>query len=381
MLRSTIALFVLVGCSSSTDGGGPSTATTDTGVVAADTEVADVAADALADTSPAGACSETALDACEYPSAALEFKVRDVTVTEKVSGRVLPLRIRAPQGPGPYPVVVFTHGGGFDDGGHAHSATWGETLARHGYIVANIGHATLTGEQGRAFCKLGKVPDAECTADAGDDSGLVALIKRSDVVNVIDAIPDLARAAKAAGGPDADITHLGVIGWSAGSRSTMTSRGAGFYPSASAPVYSVVESRITAILALSPTGPGFGGFFEASFRTIAAPSLMATGDNDVKPTSPDLTGAVRRKAFDLQTADGARRLLFSKLPPGVGGHSTYNLDDLASSDPRLQRYSRALTSAARAFFDEHLRGDAKARAWLATDNARILAGAVDWVKR
>lgn len=99
-----------------------------------------------------------------------------------------------------------------------------------------------------------------------------------------------------------------------------------------------------------------------------------TGDNDVKPSKPDLTGADRRIAYERQPADGSRYLLYSKLPPGVGGHPTYDLEDLASADPRVVRLSRAIQSTARAFLDATLNGDAAAKAWLESDHAAVLAG-------
>jgi hypothetical protein len=136
---------------------------------------------------------------------------------------------------------------------------------------------------------------------------------------------------------------------------------------------------------MSPTGPGFGGFYENSAETswddMRGPFYMATGQNDVKPLKPTLNGPVRRRPFETQPADGQRRLLYSNLAVGVGGHGTYNLEDEGSPDGRLARLSRAIGSVARAFLDASLRGDAAADAWLASANARVLAGEADWVTR
>jgi len=350
------------------------------GVIAA----AAVGCDGGDDTSVTG-CTESDLDACEYASPGLEFTQRDAQVPDgSTTGRSLPLRIRVPEGDGPFRVVVYSHGGGFNDGGHAFGLEWAEALASHGYVTVNIGHTTLNTEQAVAFCAIGSVPTGECTVEllGNEDSGLVALVKSQDVVGVIDALPTLAAIGADLGGPVVETDEVAVIGWSGGSRATMASSGASFYPSPSAPAFSETDGRIVTRVAFSPTGPGFGGFFDDggsdSWDTFDGPSLMATGGNDVKPSNPALTGPIRREAYELSPADGSRRLLYSTLPEGQGGHGTYNLADLESSDEAVARFSRALRSAVRAFLDDTLSDDGSAHDWLETDDAHVLAGDADW---
>jgi hypothetical protein len=104
------------------------------------------------------------------------------------------------------------------------------------------------------------------------------------------------------------------------------------------------------------------------------------GTNDVKPASPELTGAVRRQAFDLQPAEGNRYLLYSNLEVGIGGHGTYDLGDFDSPGP-LADLSLALTSSVLAFLDAELNGSDAAKAWLASDKALLLAGDAEWSKK
>lgn len=107
--------------------------------------------------------------------------------------------------------------------------------------------------------------------------------------------------------------------------------------------------------------------------------------NDVKENKPALTGENRRMPFSAQPADGSRYLLYSNLPVGTGGHDTYDLADLGASDARLERLSRALRSVVLAFLDAHVRGDARAKAWLAADAAHTLAAVepadAEWSRR
>jgi dienelactone hydrolase len=332
-------------------------------------------------TKPDAGCAPGSLDACEYPAGAVEVTKQTIMVTEPVTGRALPVLVRKPAGTGPGPVVVWSHGGGLNDDGHLLSPEWGDTLAAHGFVVLSIGHAevkTMTAQQ--ALCAEGVVPTAECAAPADEDSGFIALVKARDVIAVLEALPTLQLA-----GAELDLGRVAVMGWSAGARGPLVTHGTRFLPTASAPIYAAPHARPVAVVALSPMGPGYGGFYDgpsgSSWDQVRGPVFVATGDNDTKASKPDLTGATRRIAWERQPADGKRWLLYSKLPDGTGGHGTYNLGDLRSSDARVVRFSRALRSAVLAFLDAELRGDARARAWLDSGDARTLAGDADWAQK
>jgi hypothetical protein len=333
-------------------------------------------------------CSASNLDACEYPSRNLSFSVREgFSVTDPITGRQLPLLARVPAAKGPLPVVIYSHGGGFNAQGQRNSVEWSETMAAHGYAVIHIAHIAPDAVSGKALCELGSVPPAECVVGEGDEdaNGMVALVKTRDVIAVLDALTQLSEGSVAAGGPAIDLGRVAVAGWSAGSRAPLVTLGAVFMPSPSTPPLSMAHPLPKAAVAFSPIGPGYAGFFDTgksnTWQDVRGAVLMATGDNDIKPTKPDLTGADRRIAFEKQASDGHRWLLYSHLPPGVGEHSTYNLRDLASSDQRLSRYSRAMRSAVLAFLDAELRGDTAGAQWLAGNNAAVLGDDVDWVHK
>jgi dienelactone hydrolase len=337
----------------------------------------------------AGTSSCTDLASCAFPSKDLEVSlVEGVVVDDDLTGRSLPVLIRVPEGPGPHPVVIWSHGGGFNDQGQLFSEAWGTSFARHGYVVVHVAHVTLDAESGAALCALASLEPAQCASGGGGDedaTGLLALVKSRDVIAVLDALPSLSQASVAQGGPALDLERTAVAGWSAGARAPMVLMGATFEPLPGEPPMGMADDRVAAAVALSPAGPGFGGFFEEgaahSWSSARGPIFFGTGDNDVKPTKQDLNGPVRRQAFELQPADGRRHLLYSRLPAGVGGHPTYDLEDAASTDERVVALSAALDSAARAFLDAYLRDDAEAAAWLASDHARIMAGDADWETR
>ncbi|MFZ5446275.1 MAG: alpha/beta hydrolase family protein [Myxococcota bacterium] len=334
--------------------------------------------------SDAGCAAATPV-ACEYEvGSSAEPRTQTLSVTDATTGRVLPVLARLPaSGTGPFPVVVWSHGGGLADHGQTFSPEWGRTLAQHGFVALSIGHVSLTVEAGTAVCTRGGVPSAECLPPVDDDEGLLTLVKALDVHAVLEALP--AVKAELATKATLDLARVGVIGWSAGARGPLTAMGTTFLPTVSAPVFSLPHLTPKAAVALSPMGPGWAGYFDGagghSWEGTRGPTLVVTGDNDVKPQKPGLTGATRRVVFERQPADGKRWLLYSNLAVGVGGHPTYNLEDLESDDARLSRLSKAIRSTVLAFFDAELRDDVAARAWLESDAAKTLAGDADWAHR
>lgn len=349
----------------------------------------DTTADTTTDTGAVlvSGCAEDALAACEYPSLGVGFDERQgIATVEPETGRSLPLVARVPRLPGPLPVVVWSHGGGFTQGGQLGSDAWGETFARHGYVVIHVGHAPLGTDGARTLCVLASVPEAECAPSEDDDAnGLVAIGRSYDLKAVLNDLPRLSQVSVNNDGPALDLTRVAVVGWSGGARGPMTLMGAKVKPTASAPLFTNPHALPKAAIFLSPAGPGFGGWYEEagddSFDELRGPTLSATGTHDVKPNKPQLTGEIRRRHFDLVPGDGSRWLLYSNLPVGVGGHGTYHLEDLDSADTRLARFSDALVSTALAFLDATLSDDETAAAWLASDNARVLAGDADYESR
>ncbi len=332
-------------------------------------------------------CDDAA--ACAYPSKGLGFSEREIVVEDAEMGRALPVLARIPDAEGPLPLVIWSHGGGFLPNVPPATAGWSTTFAQQGYAVLTLAHIPPTAEGALALCDLASIPIEDCSADAvaGDEdaNGLVALVKTRDVIAVLDALPGLSDASVDLGGPAIDLDRVILAGWSAGSRPGLVTLVATFLPLPGMSPLSMADVRPAAAFALSPTGPGFGGFYEEegsnSWSDVRGPVLVITGDNDVKPTKPDLNGPVRRRGFENQPEDGSRWMLYSSLEPGVGGHGTYNLEDRNANDERLADLSIAIESTALAFVDANVMGDAEAEAWLASDRARLIAGEAEWVHR
>jgi hypothetical protein len=330
-------------------------------------------------------CSDTSFDACRYQGSVHTVRQLDAgTVHDPLLDRDNPIVVRAPgDAPGPFPVVVFSHGGELDDRGHLLSQVWGETIASFGYVVIHVGHTVPSRAETRRMCRLASVPIAECT---NATFAVDAVARPRDVIAILDDLPRIASLLAADGGPAIDAERIAVAGWSAGSTTGLGLAGSVREISPTVTRFRIVDERPLAFIALSPQGPGFAAYFETetenSWQEIDRPVLVATGDNDINPSNDGLFGIIRREAYeDLPGGGLDQHLLYSHLAEGVGRHGTYNLGDLGSADPDLSRLSLALVSTAAAFLDAELRDDADAIAYLASSQPAVLAGAAhtEWV--
>ncbi len=347
-----------------------------------DAGLADATADQGVDQGTSGTCATQA--DCLYAIGDNAVVDVDGGITrETVIGRDLPLLLNMPTVAGPAPVVVFSHGGSFEPAGQNNNKKWGALLARNGFVVIHIGHSLVGAGQGTKVCTAANVPQTECSPGE-EDNGLLTVIRAYDIAAVLDDLPRISELSQANNYPALDLDRVAVMGWSAGSRGPSVLMGAKMLTTANSPLFRLPHATPKVAVMLSPAGPGTGGYFandaENSWDEMRGPIFFATGTNDVKPASPELTGAVRRQAFDLQPAEGNRYLLYSNLEVGIGGHGTYDLGD-ANSDGPLADLSLALSASVLAFLDAELNGSDAAKAWLASDKALLLAGDAEWSKK
>ena len=291
------------------------------------------------------------------------------------SGRRLPIKIHLPDGSGPFPVVVLSHGGGGSwDANHAQA----RHLASHGYAVLALDHPGSNTEVMRKGMRF--IANLQAmTRDAGEVLG-----RPADVRFALDQAERWNRDHAQLTGR-LNLSRVGMLGHSYGAYTTLVACGArpaldwlvpavppgrGLGPDLSDP-------RIKACVALSPQGPGEPFFLETSYATIDRPVLGISGSRDAQQ------GA----------APEHRRRFFELVPPG-GKVLVWlaNADHLAFSDSSgsarsgLPSRSRAdaqpiVRAATLLFFEQHLRGSAEAGARLSEAGLAPLArGVVDRIE-
>lgn len=236
-----------------------------------------------------------------------------VTVTDQIwydaaRSRDVPVRIYAPVGaagphlvginatvgaPGPYPVIIFSHGLG---GSRAAGETWGRQWASWGFVSVHLQHHGSDGAAIRqATGTIAERFDSAMTADQ-----LVARCK--DVTFAIDEI-EAKHASKDPIFADVDPAEIGMSGHSFGAQTTLAEAGQQFPGS-----ITLADKRPRAFIAFSPASLSTGNL-DQTFGSIAAPFLSITGSQDQIGLLPDITPQNRTLPY-AHMAPGDKYLLW-----------------------------------------------------------------------
>jgi dienelactone hydrolase len=298
----------------------------------------------------------------------------DVDWKDSARERMLPLKLRIPDGEGKVPLVIFSHGlGGSRDGGKA----WGEHWSSNGYFVIHTQHPgsdqSLLKELGAdALKKLMRGATAE------------QLLGRVDDVRFV--LDEIARRQQAGDKRLAriDLARVAMTGHSFGAVTTMALANTRF-PGA---IKSLADERIKAFIALSPQAQGQKKSWPERYGKMSKPFLTITGtiDGDMigNGANPDKRAAV----FDAQPPGDKYRVVFEN-----GDHMVFNggairesemfsqlIDDRKKrSDPvtakLIQEKTQLLTMK---YLDAYLKDDVSAKQWLMNDAGKVFGDSASW---
>jgi dienelactone hydrolase len=200
----------------------------------------------------------------------LTVETGDLTLRDESRGRDVELRVVHPEGVGPFPVIVFSHGaGGSREGCSALAHFW----ATNGYVVICPTHADsvqLRRRNGENAGGLG----ALIRPDGGDPEALPN--RARDVAFVIDSLPALEGKMASLKG-HLDHKKIGMAGHSMGALTGQLLDGARAIGLRGSP--DLTDLRPLAFLLLSPQGVG-GVLGEHSWDHLDRPTLFMTGSED-----------------------------------------------------------------------------------------------------
>ncbi len=317
----------------------------------------------------------TALLLCANLNAAPQ--VLDIDWKDSARERMLPLKIRVPDGDGRAPLVIFSHGlGGSRDGGKA----WGEHWSANGYLVIHVQHP---GSDETLWKGEGVGAPKQRMARGATPEQLLGRV--DDVRFVIDELTRLqTRFDTPAWIKRVDLSRIAMTGHSFGARTTMALAGERF----PGPIKSVADARITAFIAFSPTVQGAKKTWTERYGSMTQPFLSVTGSIDGDVMGTGSTAKKRAAVFDAQNAGSKYRVVFVD-----GDHSVFgggNVREAAWLN-RVTGEDHASTSATTAkviqdktnaitlqYLDAYLKGDAAAKSWLTSDAEKVLGDAGEW---
>lgn len=287
-----------------------------------------------------------------------------VTLTDAKRKREIVVRVNYPDGKGPFPVIVFSHGfGASKDAFGPISQHW----ASHGYVCVHPQHADArTG--GKADEAGSTQSDKKTLRDRLGQGGLGGLNspgklsdRVADVTAVLDALDQIETAIPALKG-QLDRKRIGVGGHSYGACVSMLVGGATVEVGGMAK--SFADPRVKCVLPISAAGAGEYGLSKDSWNRFAVPALYVTGTKDIRPGHDP---GWRKEPFDGSPAgdkfflniEGANHFSFGGGPSG---------GRLAALGGRMESFTPLVKTATVAFWDAYLKDDDKAKEYLKRDS-------------
>jgi len=268
--------------------------------------------------------------------------------------RTVPVKVFAPRGTAAAPVILFSHGlGGSREGG----SLWGEHWASRGYLVIHLQHPGSD----EAVARQG----LQALKQAATGRELEARTR-----DVRFALDELQRRHAAGEAPfaQADLARIGLAGHSFGAVTTLAVAGQA-WPRAGAAA--APDPRIKAAIAFSPNAHERAGPLDQQFGGIHIPVLLLTGTRDGDIVGDGTTPEGRARVYDFLPGPAKVLAIFEGGDHMVfGGHVMRR--PATPTDRVIQDAVRELSGA---FWDAHLRGDPRARDWLAGE-ARSKMGAL-----
>jgi predicted dienelactone hydrolase len=298
----------------------------------------------------------------------------DIEFKDSARNRVIPVRIRVPEGDGKVPLVIFSHGlGGSTDGGQV----WGEHWAANGYVVMHTQHPGSDTN----LLKAGVGAPLQRLKRGATGEQLIA--RAEDIRFVLDEVMRLqARSDPIFSRIDAK--RIAMTGHSFGAMTAMALANQR-YPNTSK---TLGDPRFKAFIVFSPQMlQAVGNNSTVLYGDIKQPLFVVTGtiDGDMlgNGASPDKRAAV----YDALPAGDKYRVIFEN-----GDHMVFNgatreseiflqFIDNRSARTNFETVSLIHAKASAltlAFLDAYVKDDDKAKLWLVKDAAKALGSAGVW---
>jgi predicted dienelactone hydrolase len=274
--------------------------------------------------------------------------------------RDVPVKLYFPKkGDGPFPVIVFSHGLGGSREGYAYL---GRHWAGHGYVCVHLQHKGSDEDvwkgKTNAMEELRKAVKVPANATA----------RPLDVRFALDELAKLNRAEGKLKGR-LDLERVGLAGHSFGAFTTLACAGQTFLGPLGGGAR-LAEPRVKAAIAMSPQAPRGKADAKKAFAAVKVPMFHMTGTLDDGVAITETKPADRRVPYDSIAAKDQYLLIFKD-----GDHMVFaGAAKARGKRDNDARFHDLLRQGSTAFWDAHLKGDAKAKAWLTGSFKGMLGG-------
>ena len=283
-----------------------------------------------------------------------------LTLRDAARGKDLAYKVSYPEGDGPYPLIVFSHGFGGNKDAFA-------TIARHwagsGYVVIQPTHADglgrRDGDRTAAGGRPGRPGAGGLLAGLNDPDRVADRV--ADLVLVLDSFAEIEKAAPGLEGR-INAKRIGVGGHSFGAYTAMLIGGV-TVDLGGEQGRSFRDPRVTCILPVSAQGTGQQGLTERSWAGLTIPMMTITGTRDRGVGGQGVDWRKEPYRFSppgskyLVVIDGANHLSFGG---GLG--------------PRGSAVTDVVKLTSTLFWDAFLKDSEPARAYLQSDELPKDAG-------
>jgi predicted dienelactone hydrolase len=257
--------------------------------------------------------------------------VEHLVLHDAARNKDLPLKIYYPDAPGPFPVIVFSHGALASK--DCYSAL-GEYWASFGYVSIHPSHADSVADSGFHGTLRDAISDPRNWRNRPEDVSLV-----------IDSLSEIEKLAPQLSGK-LDHRRIGVGGHSFGAYTAELIGGMNISLPGQVGLQSFADKRVRAILLMSPQGEGRMGLTAHSWDNLRLPMLLMFGSRDLGPWGEP--AAWRSEAYQKAPSgdkyevefEGGKHMAFAGLsrPGGVqdGAFQCAKRESLAFWDAYLK---------------------------------------------
>ncbi len=270
--------------------------------------------------------------------------------------RSIPVRVTAPIGDQPAPILIWSHGANGSKDGYAPLR---DHWASHGYVVIQPTHGdSLSLAEPNELRRAGGLRARTASAAVGRHWRTRPI----DIRTVLDSLGTIEKAVSTLGDvAPFDEDRVAVGGHSFGAHTTLMV--AGMTLVGGGRQIAIADARPRCFLAVSPQGRG-RSTNDGSWKAVTRPTLFVSGTEDRSPIRDDPPES-RRDPFDL-CAPGDKLLAWIDGAHhgfgGIAGAARY--PEAGPASPAQVILIKSLTTS---FLDAHLRGDEDARRFVTSD--------------